>query len=149
MSLIYTDSYMEISSPRFHLQCLREERLQNLCVENQMQNKVMASLLQQAYRQILMEPSIACTKCSFVVTYPELSMSTTNQYIIVNIFFFKIKSRSTVTSYKKKKHSHIIRQSEHHHHTNNAHKQRTQHNTTPPHLGRGSKRSRRKLRRRR
>ena len=64
------------------------------------------------------------------------------------IYFFEIKGRSTVTSYKKRKHSYIMRRNEHHHHTNNARKQRTQQNTTPQ-TGRGSERSRRELRRRR
>ena len=37
-----------------------------------------------------------------------------------NQHFFKIKGRSTVTSYKKKKHWYITHRSEHHHHTDNA-----------------------------
>ena len=54
--------------------------------------------------------------------------------------FFKIKDRSTVTSYNKK-HWYITCWSEHHHHTNNARKQRTQQNTTPLQPGRETKRN--------
>jgi len=52
--------------------------------------------------------------------------------------FYKIKDRSTVTSYKKK-HWYITYRSEHHHHTNNTRKQRTQQNTTPPKSGEEAK----------